>query len=186
MVRRPFVRHLLIVLVIVLLFGSSPATLRADEHEPPAATRQERLEAVFAEMLSGAELVGSYTTDGQEGEPPAEERYEISRVQKAPSGKWLFLVRVQFGEVDVNLPMSLDVEWADDTPVISLTNLTLPGLGTFSSRVLFYGDRYAGTWQHGEVGGHLFGRVLAKETVVKESDTEENDEAESPDDSDEE
>jgi len=25
--------------------------------------------------------------------------------------------------------------------------------------VLIYGDRYAGTWQHDKVGGHLWGRI---------------------------
>ena len=29
----------------------------------------------------------------------------------------------------------------------------------FSARILFYGDRYAGTWQHDQVSGHMFGRI---------------------------
>ena len=33
------------------------------------------------------------------------------------------------------------------------------GIGTFTVRVFFYGDRYAGTWQHGSVGGHMSGRI---------------------------
>ena len=28
--------------------------------------------------------------------------------------------------------------------------------------VLFYENRYAGTWQHGKVGGHMFGRIEKK------------------------
>ena len=32
-------------------------------------------------------------------------------------------------------------------------------LGTFTARVLIYDNRYAGTWQHGKAGGHLFGRI---------------------------
>ena len=35
----------------------------------------------------------------------------------------------------------------------------VPTLGTFTARVLFYGDRYVGTWQHGKVGGHMFGKI---------------------------
>ena len=42
---------------------------------------------------------------------------------------------------------------------ISLTDLAVPTLGTFTARVIFHGDRYAGTWQHGNVGGHMFGRI---------------------------
>jgi hypothetical protein len=44
--------------------------------------------------------------------------------------------------------------------MVSLTNASIPGLGEgFSARVLFHEDRYAGTWQHGKVGGHMFGRI---------------------------
>jgi hypothetical protein len=43
--------------------------------------------------------------------------------------------------------------------MILLSDMTIPALGTFSARVFFYGDRYSGTWQHGSVGGHLFGRI---------------------------
>jgi hypothetical protein len=41
--------------------------------------------------------------------------------------------------------------------MISMTNMEIPGLGTFSTRLIFYEGRYAGTWQHGQAGGHLFG-----------------------------
>jgi len=40
-----------------------------------------------------------------------------------------------------------------------LDSITIPGLGTFSARVVFHDRKYAGTWKHDNVGGHLFGRV---------------------------
>ena len=43
--------------------------------------------------------------------------------------------------------------------MITLTDFTVPGLGTFSARVVIYRNKYAGTWSHGEVGGHLFGTI---------------------------
>ena len=46
-----------------------------------------------------------------------------------------------------------------DTPMISMTDVAIPSMGTFTVRLVFYGDRYAGTWQHGQVGGHMFGRI---------------------------
>ncbi len=46
-----------------------------------------------------------------------------------------------------------------DTPMILMTETSLPGIGTFTARVFFYRDRYAGTWQHGRVGGHMWGRI---------------------------
>jgi hypothetical protein len=59
----------------------------------------------------------------------------------------------------VTLPIPLEIKWAGDTPVITLTKLAIPGLGTFTSRVVIYEGRYAGTWQHDRVGGHLFGKI---------------------------
>ena len=60
------------------------------------------------------------------------------------------------------LPLPLPVEWAGDTPVITVNDVAIPGFGTFSARVMFYDDHYAGYWSHtGEEdhGGHLFGLI---------------------------
>ena len=57
------------------------------------------------------------------------------------------------------VPIAIKVLWAGDTPVMTLDDFTIPGIGTFSARVLFHGDRYVGTWQHGDVGGAMWGRV---------------------------
>lgn len=66
---------------------------------------------------------------------------------------------MKYGKIDTVLPLVLPVEWAGETPVISMTDFTIPGMGTFSCRVLFHKDRYAGTWQHGEKGGHMWGLI---------------------------
>ena len=57
------------------------------------------------------------------------------------------------------IPIVVPMRWNGDTPTIMMTDTSLPGLGTFTARVMFYGNRYAGTWQHGDVGGHLSGRI---------------------------
>ena len=134
----------------------------------------------FRAALSGATLVGSYTQDDQpDAQPPAKERYTIRRVTKVPDKDdvWRFDVRIQFGKYDVTLPLNLEVQWAGDTPMITLTDYRIPALGTFSARVLFHGDRYAGTWQHGKVGGHLFGNIereRAEDTPAGTNDAAEN------------
>jgi hypothetical protein len=51
------------------------------------------------------------------------------------------------------------VKWARDTPVIVLEKVSIPGLRTFSARVLLDEGRYAGTWTHDKKGGHLFGTI---------------------------
>ncbi len=130
----------------------------ADElTEAEIATRDE----AFSKSMANCVLVGSFTMDGKESRnAPKEERYEIESVTKAGEDQWVFLTRVKYGNLDTKLPIMVPVEWAGDTPMVTLTNATLPGLGEgFSARVLFYEGRYAGTWQHGPVGGHMFGTI---------------------------
>jgi hypothetical protein len=138
--------------------------------KPDTKLNQAALEKAFSQKLTGAALVGSYTIDGQKSDKaPKEDRYELEKVSKVRDDYWLFLARVKYGETDLKIPITLKVLWAGDTPMISLTDFTIPGLGTFTSRVMFYGDRYAGTWQHGEVGGHMWGKI----EPAKKADTAE-------------
>lgn len=134
-----------------------------DAKEPAAETapkiHQEALEKKFSESMANTVLIGRFTIEGQEDKPASEERYEIESVTKLRGDFWTFLARIKYGKNDVKVPVTVRVLWAGDTPMVSLTDLTIPGMGTFTSRVLFYEDRYAGTWQHGKVGGHMFGRI---------------------------
>ncbi len=139
------------------LFGSLFA---ADA--PPAtqsAPDQAALDAQFAKNMTNVTLVGRFTIDGDD-KPPKQERYTITSVTKLQGDLWLFNARVQYGSKDVTLPLVLPVKWAGDTPMISITKLGMPGLGTYTARVLFYDDHYAGTWSGSPThGGSLFGRL---------------------------
>ncbi len=139
-----------------------------------AADPDPRFEA-FAKEMSGVELTGSFTIDGMNGSPK-QESYTIRKVEKLPQENlWRFYARIKYGETDVELPMDLIVLWAGDTPVITLDKVWLPGLGTFSARVVFHDNKYAGTWQHDDKGGHLFGsykRVEAAAEGAPEKSTE--------------
>lgn len=115
------------------------------------------VERQFAEKMQNAALVGSFTVSGREDRGLREDRYDISSVEKVGDDRWRFNAKI--GEIGVTLPIVVTMTFAGDTPIITITDLTIPTLGTFTSRVFFYGDRYAGTWQHGAVGGHLFGKI---------------------------
>jgi hypothetical protein len=131
---------------------------------PPQAVVLSDAERRFQEMLADVRLVGAFTTDGKEGEPPQQEEYGIQKVEKRAKGDaWVFHVRFKLAGREVTLPLVLEVRWAGDTPMITLTNLTILGQGPFSARVLFAEGRYAGTWSHGPVGGHLFGKIVKVE-----------------------
>ncbi len=142
------------------------ATLLSSTHADEAKTEdaiQKRNDA-FSKSMENCILVGSFTVDGEKGDKPLkEERYEIESVTHVNENLWNFNVRIKYGKLDTKLPVQVPMEWAGDTPMVTLTNANLPGLGEgFSARVLFYEDRYAGTWQHGPVGGHMFGRIERK------------------------
>ncbi|MBW3597329.1 MAG: hypothetical protein KY475_08645 [Planctomycetes bacterium] len=114
----------------------------------------------FKETLNNATLVGNFTVLGQDEQTLRPEEYTISSVQKLDEGDyWLFKARIKYGDTDRTIPMPLEVKWAGTTPVITLDNVTIPGLGTFDARVVIHDNQYVGTWRHGEKGGQLFGVI---------------------------
>jgi hypothetical protein len=125
------------------------------------ANKQAQREKKFAEALSGTTLVGTFSIDGVTAEKlPMSERYELKSVKKGKDGLWIFTARVTYLKLDVTLPIAVPVVWAGDTPMVSLNNATLPGLGSqLSAKVIFDEGRYAGTWQHGKFGGHMWGKI---------------------------
>lgn len=148
----PLVPFLLIcALISPLLAADPPATAKS------AKLDQAGLEKAFSEKLSGATLVGSFTTDGKGGTKP--DRYRVVSAKKVKDNDWIFTATMKIGENQLDIPIPIKVYWADDTPVMSLTDLTIPRMGTFTSRVMFFGDRYAGTWQHGDHGGTFYGVI---------------------------
>lgn len=138
-----------------LLLASSG--IAADE---PVRPDQAELEAKFAATMSHAVMRGGFTLGAiKPGEPLKEDKYTLGEVKKLDSGKWLIGTRIQYGDHDVTVPLTLDVLWAGDTPVITVTKMPVPGLGVFTARVLVFGDHYAGTWDGGDHGGHMFGVI---------------------------
>lgn len=145
-----------------------PKAACADE-KPAAAAGSEKADAkqqaeredAFAKMLSGATLEGSFTQTGPGGDPKKfdREKYTLGEVKKVAGNVWLFPARIEYGGKDVTLPIMLPVQWADDTPVVVVDTVDLPGLGSVSARVLFYAGHYAGYWKHGEYSGNLFGLI---------------------------
>lgn len=120
--------------------------------------------------MRGAVLVGNFTVFGQAGQPEGaqgaaqqvqlrQERYEIEKVVKRAGDIWTFHARIQFGDNDVTVPVPVRLDWAGDTPMVSVTDLGIPGLGSYTARVVFYRDSYAGMWWGATHGGNMFGTI---------------------------
>jgi hypothetical protein len=124
--------------------------------EPTPAQRDEDFKKRFANVR----MSGHFTLDGQENDRFQKEEYVVTGATKLGNGDlWAITARIKFNDVDVAVPVPVQVKWAGDTPVIVLDKVNIPGLGTFSARVLLDEGRYAGTWTHDEKGGHMFGTI---------------------------
>lgn len=133
--------------------GDVPSVGGEEKAELP---REQRI----ANYLTGAKFLGSFSVDSKGFGALKEEAYTISKCEKLPEADMYRLTaRVKYGDTDGDFPMDLQILWAGNTPVITLDNVWIPGLGTFSARVLILNGRYSGTWDHDAVGGHLFGRI---------------------------
>ncbi|MFN7922464.1 MAG: hypothetical protein U0Q16_20335 [Bryobacteraceae bacterium] len=122
-----------------------------------SASDQQKREDEFAAMMSGATLVGKFSSG--KSDQLKEDRYFISKISRLAGNVWIFQTRM--GEHDVPVPVK--VVWAGDTPMITLTDAGIPGMGSFTARVLFYRDQYAGTWSSSKGhGGQMFGRIERK------------------------
>ena len=120
--------------------------------------------AAFTKAMTNVKLVGKFTIAGDDDKDPIRDEYTISSVTKVGEADlWIVSARIRYGSVDLTVPVPVEVKWAGKTPVITLDNVTIPGLGTFSSRVVIDGPLYAGTWQHDAVGGHMFGKIVPVE-----------------------
>ena len=113
--------------------------------------------------MKNVSLVGTFTVAGREGRAANPDRYDIASVEKIGDDMWRFNASMSCcGLSNTTVPIAVPMRWVGDTPMIVMTDTSLPGIGTFTARVFFYGDRYAGTWQHGEVGGHMSGQIAAQ------------------------
>ncbi|HYI97186.1 MAG TPA: hypothetical protein VEX68_26835 [Bryobacteraceae bacterium] len=149
---KPLTLATILMTVLFLLPGCSRKAASADVEGD--RNRQ------FTESMAGVTLVGYSTRLNREG-LSKEERYRIDKISHITGDSWLFHTRLQYDGRDIPVPIPLTVKWAGDTPVITLTDLSIPGVGSYTARVVLYRDQYAGTWSgKNNVGGQLFGKIV--------------------------
>jgi hypothetical protein len=167
-----FHRRMILAGCTVLLAAVSVAPFAGTAQEPATQNKEKAPAAAappveeFEKYLTNAVLTGVFTIDGQPLNKLEEERYEIKSCKKVDGEEslWEIKTRIKYGDKDLTVPVFVNIEWVGRTPMIVLDSITIPGLGTFSARVVFHDRKYAGTWKHDNVGGHLFGRVEPTES----------------------
>jgi hypothetical protein len=152
--------------VVTVVLGLVVASAGANDKKSVAMNEKEQ---AFADLMKDAVLVGNFTVNREmkEGDTPKEgarqqspERYGIKSIEKRNDSEWLVNSQIKYGKLDVTVPVPVQVHFANDTPVLSVTDLSIPLVGSeFTARVMFFDNQYAGTWRHGKVGGLMYGRV---------------------------
>jgi hypothetical protein len=148
----------MIFLLLTLVYGQTADTNRI------ALTP---LETKFRNTLSNCVLNGRWCTtkNGQMTEE-YQEKYTIQGVSKSGKDQWLIYARIPFAGKNLTAPVPVKLRWAGDTPMITLDKVSVPGLGTYSARVLIYDNTYAGTWFGKNEGGMLHG-IIEKSPPAK-------------------
>jgi hypothetical protein len=160
----------LAILAIALASTPSPAAEEKSNSNKPTLNK---LEQEFVDMLSHSTLDGHWrlASPGEMGEEKVE-KYSITTVTKIKGERWLIWARIQYASKDVNIPVPVAIKWAGDTPILFVTDAGLPGLGTYTARVMFYRNLYTGTWFASDHGGMLSGTIQKsdKDAPAKASD----------------
>lgn len=140
-------------LLLILLLGSVLASAQTPAPSP-------ELEKQFTTMLTNVTLTGRWclVRDGQLT-PDKDETYSIVGVQKVEGDKWIVNAKLKYQQQTIVAPIPVRMQWAGGAAVMIVDDLTVPGGGTYSARVLFHGQTYSGTWSGGDKTGLLHGVV---------------------------
>lgn len=145
---------------------AAPKTADAEKATDDQAARERK----FEESMRNVSMVGFFTASDQPAGKLSEDRYVIDKVVKAEGDIWTFHARIQYGKHDTPVRLPVPVKWAGDTPVISVTKMAIPLMGTFNARVLIYDGHYAGTWDGAGHGGQMFGRIEKNKDGEKDAE----------------
>lgn len=124
------------------------------------------LEAEFSAMLKNATLKGSWVPiqQGSTGEEKSD-AYQVVRATKRKGDLWEIVSKVKHQGKEIEYPIPVIIKWAGDTAVMILDNVQTGGGKSYSARVLFHNDRYAGSWWgENQPGGLLSGAITRAES----------------------
>ncbi len=167
-------QRLLPIALILTFTAILPADEPTTQPVLSKAEKRKALERDFQQMLENSTLKGTWAMTGPEGlagkaplSEAREDKYTVGKISKAGEDYWIVNARVQYADKDVTIPITVRVVWAGDTPVITLDKLSMPGLGTYSARVMIYRGFYCGTWFGANYGGIMSGQILKDESVAE-------------------
>ena len=152
----------LLPLLACVLFAS--ACSGTESAAPPntaasAAAQEQDRDRKFSALMNGVIMKGRSTSLSHD-RVSGEEQYIIEKVTKLRDTTWLVESRFKVGEREFPISMPVQIEWAGDTPVLCVTDFAIPGMGTYTARVVLHSGQYAGTWNGKGYGGQMFGVLV--------------------------
>ena len=144
-----------------------PATDAAPKVEPAAkpvkplpADPEERFKFLF----TNATLSGRWAPlkDGVLGEQRDGDRYQIVGVVKGDGDKWTVQAKMKYRGQEMVMPIPVRMQFSGDTAILLVDNLSIPGGGTYTARLLIYERTYSGTWTSPRGGGMLYGTITGE------------------------
>lgn len=139
-----------------------PGPAKSAGSQPSKKLDRAELEKQLEASLENVTLDGIYQMvvgDGPLSEPKPD-KYMIESAHKTADDWWVFKARILYEHHDVTLPVRVRIVWAEDTPVVTVDDVAIPGIGTYSARVMFYRGYYSGTWFGKGYGGIMSGRII--------------------------
>lgn len=127
------------------------------------ARGEDMTDAAFGAMLENATLEGTWApvAGKQIGEEKAD-RYEVARAEPKGGEKWAIVWKVRHQGQLVEYPIPAVVKFAGDAAVLVLDGVPVGDGGTWSARVLFHGDSYAGRWWNEKGKGGTVSGVIRR------------------------
>lgn len=141
---------------------TQPAPRQSATSQPSKKLDRAELEKQLEASLENVTLDGIYQMvvgDSPLSEPKPD-KYMIESAHKAEGDWWVFKARILYEHHDLTLPVRVRIVWAEDTPVVTVDDVAIPGIGIYSARVMFYRGYYSGTWFGKGYGGIMSGRII--------------------------
>ena len=162
------------VLIACLSLSSFALPLRAADAPPatpvakPTTTKpagaptgikdQATLDRELSAMLTNVRLVGGYNANDIDGDKK-NDGYTILSAKRGEGDEWIIVAQVDYKGVGLPIELKIPVIWAGDTPILTMTNHKIMGMGSFTVRLMFFDNQYAGTWSSPRHGGQMWGRI---------------------------
>ncbi len=114
-------------------------------------------------LLSGATLSGFLSAEGSPEPRPCS--LKVERLEKSDGlHDWQFQFALQAAGNEHECRLPADVHWAGSTPVVSIHEAEIPGVGAVSAKVLINNCLVAGTWVHNDKRGEVWGEISHSHT----------------------